>query len=100
MSNPYPFPFANIPESWTTSNAMKARCKPWLSGKTAVWLVHVRTDGTVCVYDSVAGYFTSVHALTTEAQVRLSALYRRHVAKLLKARASCPARQPDTRQTV
>lgn len=99
MTRPSTIPVPTLP-TWERHNALRVRCKAWTNYPVGLELVHVRTDGTVCVYDSVAGYFTSVHSLTTEAQARLAARYRLHVAKLLEERASRRARQTDPRQTL
>ncbi len=43
---------------------MQLRCKAFSGGRVQIHKINVDDDGTVRVWDSVAGHFTTVHSLT------------------------------------
>jgi hypothetical protein len=58
----------------TQSNTTRARC--WTGHGVATITAQVDPDGTVRVWDSVAGHYTVCHALSPSAQRRIRRLAR------------------------
>ena len=48
-----------------------ARCKAFSTEGIGNYKIRVGTDGTVSVYDSVAGHYATCHALSAATQRRL-----------------------------
>lgn len=60
----------------TKSKIVTVRCRPWSGDRRlAAHRCMVSPDGTVRVYDDVAGHYTVVHSLTArdEARIRTAA---------------------------
>jgi hypothetical protein len=58
----------------TKTTYVTARAKAFLSEPVRSCRFAVDADGTVRVYDSVAGHYTFCHALSASAQRRIAAL--------------------------
>lgn len=58
-----------------------ARCAPFTGQPRAEHRVMVERDGTVRVYDGVAGHYTVCHSLTAEEQARLVRAAKRYSAE-------------------
>ena len=59
----------------TTTQTSEARvtCKPFTAFARGAYRVRVLADGTVQVWDSVAGHYTRCHSLSAAAQQRIRA---------------------------
>ncbi len=60
------------------AKVISVRCRAWSQQPMAVERVSVDADGTVRVYDAVAGHYTVCHALSDGQQRRI-----RHIAQVL-----------------
>lgn len=65
-----------------TAAEITMQCQPFRSEGRGIYRVRVADDGTVRVYDSVAGHFTLCHNLTAGSQ----AAARRKAAKASRNR--------------
>lgn len=65
------------PEPETTMNTttrpktLTVRCRPFSGGRVAAHRVRVETDGSVTVWDEVAGHYTRCHVLSESACRRI-----------------------------
>jgi hypothetical protein len=50
---------------------MTVRCRAWTGQPVREEHVSVESDGTVRVYDSIAGHYTTCHALGPSAEIRI-----------------------------
>lgn len=57
-----------------TDKVITARCKPFRGQGVAEHRLMVEADGTVRVWDEIAGYYTTLHSLSEASQRRIRAL--------------------------
>jgi hypothetical protein len=65
---------ATASEGWTRANALRIRARAWTGYPVGTVLVHVRPDGAVCAWDSVACHWTTCHSLSPRAIAKARAL--------------------------
>lgn len=58
----------------TTTKTVTVKCKAFSGGRIAAHRCMVDADGTVRVYDDVAGYYTTCHSLSPATQSRIRKL--------------------------
>lgn len=57
-------------------NTVTVRCRPWSTEGAARHRCLVETDGSVLVWDRIAGHFTRCHSLSARSQAHVRRLAR------------------------